>query len=490
MNPRSYWIVCLLGILLAGCARPLPKPDLGGIYNRSAKYHGAGRNPVIVIPGILGSKLKVSTTGQTAWGAFSGQYVNPNTPEGARLAALPMSQGVPLRELTDEIVPDGALDRVKLSLLGVPVTVNAYAGVLSTLGAGGYRDAALSDIDYGGGHFTCFQFAYDWRRDNVENAQLLHRFIIEKRAYVQEEMKKLGQDAGNVKFDIVAHSMGGLIARYYLMYGDADLPADGSTPAATWEGAKYVERLIQVGTPNSGAVDAVIDAVEGSQIAPVVPKYQPAIIGTMPSVYQLMPRSRHAQVVDSADSPLDIYDVKVWDELNWGLLSPKQMKYLRLLLPDAPDDAARRRIAMDHLTKCLDRARQFHAALDVPAQPPAGAAIALMAGDAAKTHSRLSVDRSTGRIRVVETAPGDGTVLRSSALMDERLGGEWSPNLVSPIRFSQVSFFFTNHLGLTTDPGFTDNVLFLLLERPRDAAAIQETHSSAGDILPHPRQFP
>jgi hypothetical protein len=50
--------------------------------------------------------------------------------------------------------------------------------------------------------------------------------------------------------------------------------------------------------------------------------------------------------------------------------------------------------------------------------------------------------------------------------MDERLSGRWSPQLASPVRWSQVNFFFTNHLGLTTDPAFTDNVLFLLLERP------------------------
>jgi hypothetical protein len=30
-----------------------------------------------------------------------------------------------------------------------------------------------------------------------------------------------------------------------------------------------------------------------------------------------------------------------------------------------------------------------------------------------------------------------------------------------------VTFLFTDHLGLTRDPAFADNVLYLLLEDPR-----------------------
>ena len=49
--------------------------------------------------------------------------------------------------------------------------------------------------------------------------------------------------------------------------------------------------------------------------------------------------------------------------------------------------------------------------------------------------------------------------------MDERLSGEWSPGLVSPIHWSHVTFMFRRHLGMTKDPAFTDNVLFILLEQ-------------------------
>ena len=39
--------------------------------------------------------------------------------------------------------------------------------------------------------------------------------------------------------------------------------------------------------------------------------------------------------------------------------------------------------------------------------------------------------------------------------------------LRSPIRFSGVMFLFSDHLGMTKDPAFSDNVLYILLEQPR-----------------------
>ena len=80
-----------------------------------------------------------------------------------------------------------------VNFIGFPVELNAYYNILSALGVGGYRDQGLSQagvIDYGDLHFTCFQFDYDWRRDIVENAQALDRFIQEKTDYVKTEIKR------------------------------------------------------------------------------------------------------------------------------------------------------------------------------------------------------------------------------------------------------------------------------------------------------------
>jgi len=53
--------------------------------------------------------------------------------------------------------------------------------------------------------------------------------------------------------------------------------------------------------------------------------------------------------------------------------------------------------------------------------------------------------------------------------MDERMDGNWSPTLRSPITWKQVFFLFKDHRALVTDPFFIDNVLYLLLEDPRIA---------------------
>jgi len=76
------------------------------------------------------------------------------------------------------------------------------------------------------------------------------------------------------------------------------------------------------------------------------------------------------------------------------------------------------------------------------------------------------VNPGTGKLKIIEKASGDGRVPRVSALMDERVGGEWTPNLVSPISWSNVVFLFDSHLGLTMNQTFIDNLLYHLLEKP------------------------
>ena len=73
----------------------------------------------------------------------------------------------------------------------------------------------------------------------------------------------------------------------------------------------------------------------------------------------------------------------------------------------------------------------------------------------------------SGALSVTLRGPGDGTVLRTSALLDERAGGAYRPGLDSPLVFRQVLFLPDSHLGLTRSDVFRDNVLFWLLEEPR-----------------------
>ncbi len=336
-----------------GCTKKLQAPDLGGLYNELIQAEDPYRNPVIVIPGILGSKLRDIESNAVVWGAFGPGRSNPTKPVGARLIALPMRENAPLDQLQDSILPDGVLDQVEVNFAGLDLRLKAYFYLLSTLGAA-YQDSALGEsgaIDYGDRHYTCFQFAYDWRRDIVESAQALHTFILDQRDYVQAETEKqYGIKDIDVKFDIVAHSMGGLVARYYLRYGDADLPADGSLPELTWAGAKFVENIVMVGTPNAGSVDVLNDLTKGRKFAPLYGAYQPAILGTMPSLYQLLPRGRHGAVVNAGTESriIDFYDPTLWESMGWGLANPDQDTVLEVLLPEVEDAASRRRVALDH----------------------------------------------------------------------------------------------------------------------------------------------
>ena len=92
------------------------------------------------------------------------------------------------------------------------------------------------------------------------------------------------------------------------------------------------------------------------------------------------------------------------------------------------------------------------------------AKVAELEGKLADTTARL---RAVSKAFTDQQADGEAFRQRTSALMDERMGSEWKPVLSSPISWTHVSFFFADHLGLTQDAAFTDNVLYLLLEDPR-----------------------
>jgi pimeloyl-ACP methyl ester carboxylesterase len=303
----------------------------------------------------------------------------------------------------------------------------------------------------------------------VESAQNLDRLIQQKTRYVQEETeKRFGIKLEKVKFDIVAHSMGGLVARYYLRYGGADLPEDGSLPELTWAGARHVDHLILIGTPNAGSLGSLQNLISGVSPATLFPHYSAAVLGTMPSIYELLPRARHLPLMQADGQPVsDLFDPELWKNQQWGLADPEQDEFIKMLLPDIESPEQRLQIALDHQAKALRRARQFTSALDIPAKPPDSLKLLLIAGDAEETKTTAQIDPEGG-IKIIQTGPGDGTVLRSSALMDERTADNRQSRLISPIHWDQVLFIFSDHLGLTKDPAFTDNVLYFLLESPRN----------------------
>ena len=443
-------------------------PELASIYEPSVQVENAIRNPVIVVPGMMGSRLVDRSSNRTVWGVFDSQSVDPDVPEDVRILAFPI-EGVDLDEYDDGVEADGVLDSLKINFIGLALNHQAYLNILRMLGVGGYRDEELGlsgAVDYGDKHFTCFQFPYDWRRDIAENARRLHAFILEKKAYIEAERKQHFGIDEPVKFDIVAHSMGGLVARYYLRYGDQGSANAQRSPVLNWSGCDLVDRLIMIGTPNNGSAKSLVSTHEGFTFSVALKKFPSGLVATLPSIYQLLPCGPEEAVFDEeSGEALNHFDVETWDRRGWGLLNPDQDYVLQQLLPDVESASQRRQYAKAHVKECLERAVGFHKALNVPGEPN-GTTIHLFAGDAISTVDTLSSNLEKRTLTPRTEAPGDRTVTRKSALADQRYSEAWAPALQSPIKFSGVRFLFEDHFGLTRDAEFTDNALFLLLEDP------------------------
>src|SRR3984957_2361794 len=339
LDPYSILSCTLLIIAVASCGcsatgsygsfQTDTKILVGDVTREAFQYEGIERHPGIVIPGIFGTQLTDPETKTIVWGQFTGKEMVANfSAEQLRLLSLPMAQGKDLKDLRDTVIPSSVLEVVKVRVLGLPLDVNAYKDMIDALEFGGYY-GGYTKMGDGRKYDTSFTFGYDWRRDLVETAKQLHAFIQEKKKYLQKKYEEVyGVKDYDVKFDIVAHSMGGLIARYYLLYGDADLPADGSAPVVTWKGARNIDKAIIVGTPNAGYLDAFTELVEGMVFAPGVPRIEPATAGTWPTYYEMMPVPTSGMVVNKNGEKLDLNDLALRNRMKRGWPDPRQDREL------------------------------------------------------------------------------------------------------------------------------------------------------------------
>ena len=468
---RIFFTLSLV-IFIVGCAptavgsydsmRLFPESLPGSLAREIANYEGPTRRPIVVVHGLLGARLLNTATNTTVWGVFSARSFNSAF---YRDLSHPMWRGSPLKQLRDSIIPTEFLLNAEINLLGMTFERQGYAHMINMLKSAGYTLEG-EPLPEGKGYHTLFLFAYDWRRDPVENAANLGRFIKAKHNQLGNIYhERYGTDPEALKFDVIAHSMGGLVARYFLMYGERDLPMDGTPPMLDWGGSKYISRLAILGTPNAGYLDTVIEMTSGLSIAPTAPIIPPAVLATMPSYYAMLPANDAGGVVLDADgNHLDIFDPKVWIRHRWGLADPSQDAVLQVLMPGVPDRAVRHAIAIDHMEKCLDRARNLSIALSVDLPPPPHVRMALFAGDAVRTSSVCRVNRATGRPAVTAYDIGDGKVLASSARYDRFHGTDWRLQYDSPIKWDSTIYLPAAHMGITGSNTFTANLLgFLLL---------------------------
>lgn len=308
----AYLLVACLALLPACGARRAP--DLALIFKAAKKQ--TGKRPLIVIPGILGSRLINRQTKEVVWESA----LRPKTDD----IALPISSD--LRANRDDLIVGGIIEAARLLRRAPEIYV--YRELLNALREyGGYAqgdwDAPLAD---GGDQDTYYIFAYDWRRDNVENAGELIRRI---------EALKTKLNRPDLRFNIVAHSMGGLIARYAAMYGTQDLPEDKSRMRVTWAGARDINKIFLFGTPNLGSMDALATLLDGYSVSEGLRRRVPLLRNlsredalTLPAIYQLLPHAANARFLDEnlQSVKLDLYDPATWRKYNWGAIADEKYR--------------------------------------------------------------------------------------------------------------------------------------------------------------------
>lgn len=434
------------------------------VMKKSMEYEGPARNPVIVIHGLLGSKL-VDGEGVNIWGSFSlGEMLSGN--KLSRLAH-PMEHGVPLAGLHSDVHPHGLLDRSQIRVLGLSFDYEGYNTLVDTLAASGFvpDDRPLPNNKK---FYSQFIFYYDWRRDISENAARLKEFILEKKHYLQAVYDELyGLRNYDVHFDLIGHSMGGLVARYFMRYGGTRLADDGSLPPLNWEGAKFVDRVVIIATPNAGYPDTFLELVEGLRLTAAAPVYPKAVIGTFTSYYEMLPDPENRCIVYAGSGdPVDYLNPELWLRYKWGLADPAEDEWLKVLLPGVATKEERYRVALDHLKKNLAKARQFKAAMRVPATRPKGVSAYLFVGDSHLTNSELEVNPETGRVTVAKRSAGDGKIPAMSVRLDSRSAENWLPYPVSPVDWTAVYHFPGGHMGIMNSAVFKSNLSYILLSSP------------------------
>jgi pimeloyl-ACP methyl ester carboxylesterase len=217
---------------------------------------------IVVLPGITGSVL-VDERGKDIW-----------APSGGALWSYVHSLGESLERLrvADHAIgtdaPAGDLRAMKLApdfhgVFGLG-KIDGYTALLSMI------QESFDLAPDTGDHKTpanYFEFPYDWRLSNRTTAKAL-KALIDERLPFWRQSDRGGRSA---KVILIAHSMGGLVSRYYL---------------EVLGGWRDCRALITFGTPYRGSVDSLGYLANGYKKTLVD---LTSALRSMPSVYELLP---------------------------------------------------------------------------------------------------------------------------------------------------------------------------------------------------------
>lgn len=452
---RIAWVSIAAG-LLGACSSMISEPDLQRLY--SSALQNVEQPPVILIPGLMGSLLESESQGQIWIGSLSDILWSDY-----RRAELSIDP--------DTLQPDPG-DVRPVGITGRFAGRNFYQPIIDTLeDVGGFRRTEPGQtIAPGSRHY--YIYSYDWRLDNVESARGLSRLI---------EQIRIDHGRPNLKVDIIAHSMGGMIARYYLRYGEVDATLDNSFPV-NYHGASRVRRIVILGTPSMGSVESVHSFIEGRRIG--LSTIPPEVLLSFPSFYQLFPHPLTEWLIDlkGRSFRLDPFDVKTWQRFRWSLFDESIRREIIDQAPDATAGEARLELLERYFRKWLERGRRFMWSLTVNMEQQPWSLV-VFGGDCDMTPARMLVEPYGGRYlsrldpreirnplpgidyarRMLE--PGDGLVTKTSLLARQTLDPFEPRHRWSDFPLDYPLFLCEKHSQLTNNRFFQDNMLHFLLSR-------------------------
>lgn len=454
----------LAAVLLGAVFMRSVGPDLHRLYASGMEQSRVP--PVIIIPGILGSRLRERRSGREIW---------PGSP--LRLLLATPNLALNIDPATLEPRPD---DVEAYDLFRGVLGSDFYGTIIDTLESqGGYvRGEAGHPADPRTRRY--YVFPYDWRQDNVITARQLDAFI-----------EQIRRDYGDpaLKVDVVAHSMGGLIVRYYIQYGLMDV-LEGNEFPANFAGADKIRTAVLLGTPNLGSVSALHSLLDGHRVGwQTIPA---EVLATMPSVYELLPHPVTNWIVDAAGKPLerDLFFVGTWSAYRWSVFDPRVEKRVRAHAASDAQGGAQLQLLQRYLAKRLERARRFVWSLTYNQAQNAPVKLVVFGGDCTLTPARVVVEREPeaegaggGLVALLPRdikmprpgidysrlmlEPGDGDVTKPSLLARQSLDPTVSRTEDVFFPLAYAFFLCVDHEHLPGNINFQDNLLNVLLERQR-----------------------
>lgn len=451
-------MVVIVAVLLAACGSVQPR--LNDIY-RTEERGAPFQPPVIIVPGIVSSTL-VDQQGKEIWFGSIRKLLFSNYEELA-LEINPQTLAPKPSKYRPGILPKSVVGK------------DFYGPLFKTLEkAGRYKLAKLGD-PYTTPERRYYKFSYDWRYGNEVTAKKLDAFI---------EQIRRDYNRPNMKVDLIGHSMGGLIIRYYMRYGDQDVLADNDFPVSQ-AGAKKARRVILLGSPNLGSVSTLAEIIEGYKV--IFGRIPTESVITLPSIYQLLPHPLNNWIVTAEGKHLkrDLFNVNLWRRFQWSVFDPKVIQRIKKRYASEAEGERRVALLQDYMHNHLERARRFVWSLSVMIEDPKYQLINF-GGNCQPTPARIVVEEVDGeslvRLRPKQIKrpvkgvdykrlmlePGDGRVTKPSMLARDFLDPSKPRHRYSFFPQDYAFFLCEDHIRVTSNINFQDNLLNVLLEQTRE----------------------